>query len=73
MSKKPQRVIRLARLPEFLGVQRSAIQGMIDRGLLHPFSPTGSRAQVVTEDEVAQLQEKAKAEAKAKRDQDAEA
>jgi hypothetical protein len=72
MSKKPQRVIRLARLPEFLGVQRSAIQAMIEKGLLNPFSPTGSRAQVVTEEEVAQLQENARAEAKAKRAQDAE-
>jgi hypothetical protein len=69
---RARKVIRLARLPEFLGVKRSAIQDMIKRRLLNPFSPTGSRAQVVFEDEVAQLQENARAEAKAKRTQDAD-
>jgi hypothetical protein len=69
MSKKPQPVIRLAKLPTFLGVGRSAIQSMVDKGLLNPFCPTGEggRAMVVTEDEVVRLQEAMQAKAKAKR------
>jgi hypothetical protein len=58
---RPQKVIRLHRLPAYLGVTRTAIDLMVRRGLLHPFSITGQRAKVVTEDEVAELQEQAKA------------
>jgi hypothetical protein len=64
---RARKVIRLARLPEYLGVQRSAIRELIRQGKLHPFSTTGSRAQCVTEEEVAQLQAQALAEAEAKR------
>jgi hypothetical protein len=70
-GKRARRVIRLAELPQYLGVQRSAIQHMVDAGLLHPFSITGRRAKVVTEDEVAELQERAKAKAEAEAEADA--
>jgi len=71
---RPQRVIRLSQLPQYLGVQRSVIQTMIAEGRLHPFNLTGGRAKVVTEAEVIELQTKAQAEAaKAKRDHDVEA
>ena len=63
-SARPQRVIRLHALPAYLGVTRSAIDLMVRRGQLHPFSITGRRAKVVSEDEIAQLQERAKAKAK---------
>jgi hypothetical protein len=68
MASRPSKVIRLSRLPAYLGVERSAIQQLVQQGKLHPFSITGQRAKVVTEDEVAQLQERAKAAAKAERD-----
>jgi hypothetical protein len=68
MSKSPKKVIRLSKLQPLLGVGRSAVQQLIKDNKLHPWSPTGGRAQVVDEDEVAQLQEAMKAEAKAKRD-----
>jgi predicted DNA-binding transcriptional regulator AlpA len=64
-SARPQRVIRLHALPAYLGVTRSAIDLMVRRGQLHPFSITGRRAKVVAEDEIIQLQERAKARAKA--------
>jgi predicted DNA-binding transcriptional regulator AlpA len=64
-SARPQRVIRLHALPAYLGVTRSAIDLMVKRGQLHPFSITGRRAKVVSEDEILQLQEAAKAKAKA--------
>jgi hypothetical protein len=70
-SARPQRVIRLHALPAYLGVTRSAIQHMIDAGLLHPFSVTGKRAMVVTEDEIMMLQERAKAKALASAKADA--
>jgi hypothetical protein len=60
---RPQRVIRLHALPAYLGVTRTAIDLMVRRGQLHPFSCTGMRSKVVTEDEVLALQEHAKAEA----------
>ena len=60
-GKRAQRVIRLHKLPAYLGVERSVIDDLVKRGLLHPFSITGKRAKVVTEDEVAELQEQAKA------------
>jgi len=66
---RPQKVIRLARLPEFLGVQRSVINEMVKRGLLNPFNLSGGgRSKVVTEAEVIELQTKAQAEAKAKKE-----
>jgi hypothetical protein len=64
---RAQRVIRLHKLPDFLGIQRSQIDALVKAGKLHPFSITGSRAKCVSEDEVIELQEKALAEAKAKR------
>ena len=60
---RPQRVIRLARLPAFLGLGRTAIQRLVDEGRLHPFSISGRRAKVVTEDEVIKLQKEAQAKA----------
>jgi hypothetical protein len=59
-GKRARRVIRRNKLPQFLGVQRSTIDEMIAKGWLHPFCPTGEdgRAQVVFEDEVADLQDK---------------
>ena len=66
---RAKRVVRLSALSQYLGVGRTAIQNMIDAGLLHPFCPTGKggRAKVVFEDEVAELQEMAKSRAKASR------
>jgi hypothetical protein len=62
-----QRVIRVFKLPEYLGVGKSQIAEAIKRGLLHPFPPyPGARSMVVTEDEVAALQEAGRAEAAAK-------
>jgi predicted DNA-binding transcriptional regulator AlpA len=63
--RRARRVIRLSQLPGFLGVQRSAIDDLVKRGLLHPFNLTdGGRSKVVFEDEIAALQEKAAAKAK---------
>jgi hypothetical protein len=62
---RPQKVIRLHALPQYLGVTRTAIDLMVRRGQLHPFSCTGMRSKVVTEDEVLALQERAKARSKA--------
>jgi predicted DNA-binding transcriptional regulator AlpA len=59
-----RRVIRLHRLPEFLGVRRSQIDAAVRAGKLTPYSPLGGRAMVVDEDEVIALQEAAKARAK---------
>jgi hypothetical protein len=67
---RPQRVIRLSKLPEFLGVQRSVIQTMIAEGRLVPFNLSGGRSKVVFESEVLELQQKAHAEAKAASKQD---
>jgi hypothetical protein len=64
---RPKRVIRLSKLPAFLGCERSRIDQFIRDGLLHPFSLTGARAKVVTEDEIAELQAKAIAAAAAER------
>jgi hypothetical protein len=66
LGKRAKRVIRLHKLPAYVGVERSQIEDAIRRGLLHPYSPFGGRAMVVDEDEVAALQEAAKAAAKAK-------
>jgi hypothetical protein len=63
---RARRVIRLHRLPAFLGVERSQIDALVKEGRLHPFSITGRRSKVVFEDEVAALQAKAMATAKAK-------
>src|SRR5262245_27908739 len=52
---RPQRVIRLAKLPQYLGVERSIIQRMIAEGRLHPFNLSGGRSKVVTEQEVIEL------------------
>jgi predicted DNA-binding transcriptional regulator AlpA len=59
-AKRARRVIRRNKLPQYLGVERSTIDEMIAKGWLHPFCPTGEdgRAQVVFEDEVAELQDK---------------
>ena len=59
-----QRVIRLCDLPQYLGLKKSQIADAVNRGLLHPFPPLpGARAKVVTEAEVAALQQRAMAEA----------
>jgi predicted DNA-binding transcriptional regulator AlpA len=60
LGKRARRVIRRNKLPQYLGVQRSTIDELIEKDLLHPFCPTGAdgRAQVVFEDEVAELQER---------------
>jgi hypothetical protein len=50
-------------LPAFLGLERTAIQRLVDEGRLHPFSISGRRAKVVTEDEIAELQAEALAKA----------
>ena len=71
--KRPARVIRLSALPEFLGVQRTVIDRMVKEGKLHPFSPTGRRARVVSEDEIAGLQADALAKANAAAESDADA
>lgn len=63
-STRPQRVIRVSKLPQYLGVQRSVIQDMIRRGLLTPFNLTGGRSKVVTEQQVIELQQKAQAQAR---------
>jgi predicted DNA-binding transcriptional regulator AlpA len=71
---RAQHVIRLHRLPDYLGVSRSMIQDMIDRGLLHPFNLTGrGRSKVVLESEVAQLQADALAKAKVEAESDCDA
>jgi helix-turn-helix protein len=68
---RAQRVIRLHKLPDYLGVSRSMIQDMVDRGLLHPFNLTGrGRSKVVLQSEVAELQQRGFAEAKRKADLD---
>lgn len=61
------RVIRLHALPAFLGVQRSQVAELVKQGKLHPFSITGKRALVVSEDEVVALQTAAMAKAAARR------
>jgi len=68
-GKRARRVIRRSKLPLYLGVQRATIDEMIEKELLHPFCPTGEdgRAQVVFEDEVAELQEKMLAHAARKK------
>jgi len=70
MPSRPSKVIRLSRLPQFLGVERTAIQLLVQQGKLHPFSITGQRAKVVTEDEVIELQQRAKAAAAEREDAD---
>jgi hypothetical protein len=64
---RAKKVIRLSKLSEYSGVQRSRIDQFIREGKLHPFSPTGARAKCVTEDEVAELQQAAIEEAAAQR------
>ena len=57
---RAKRVIRKFRLPDYLGVEETAINQLEDLGLLRFFSMTvGGRAQVVTEENVAELQEEA--------------
>jgi hypothetical protein len=60
-TRRARRVIRLSKLPQFLGVQRSTIDELVKAEKLHPFCPTGEggRAQCVFEDEVITLQEQA--------------
>ena len=63
-------------MPQFLGIGRSMIADMVDRGLLHPFNLSGrGRSKVVLEREVAELQQKqfARAKAQAPRDDETEA
>ena len=56
-SIRAHKVLRLHRLPNFLGLQRSQINELVKAGLLHPFKPYPSaRAQVVLEDEIIGLQ-----------------
>jgi hypothetical protein len=56
-SIRARKVLRLHRLPNFLGLQRSQINELVKAGLLHPFKPYPSaRAQVVLEDEIIGLQ-----------------
>jgi hypothetical protein len=64
---RPQRVIRLSKLPQYLGVEKSIIRTMIAEGRLVPFNLSGGRSKVVFESEVIELQKKAHAEAKAAR------
>jgi predicted DNA-binding transcriptional regulator AlpA len=67
LGARPERTIRLHELPVFLGVQRSQVNELIKKGLLHPRPAyPGARAQVVTEAEVVALQKAAAAEAEAK-------
>jgi len=70
LGKRARRVIRRIKLPQFLGVSKSTIDEMVEKGLLKPFCPTGpdGRAQVCFEDEVAELQEEMAAKAQRKRD-----
>jgi hypothetical protein len=58
--RRAKRVIRLHKLPDYLGNKQTMNDVLIDLGLLHPFSMSpGGRSQVVTEDEVIELQEAA--------------
>jgi len=67
-KRRAHKVIRLHKLPEYLGVERSQIQKLIEQGKLRPFSlGPGGRSKVVTEDEVANYQAEALAEAQRKR------
>jgi hypothetical protein len=60
--RRAKRVIRLNRLPEFLGNKQTINDELIRLGLLHPYSmSTGGRSKVVDEDEVIDLQEAARA------------
>jgi predicted DNA-binding transcriptional regulator AlpA len=66
---RAERTIRLHELPTFLGVQRSQVNELIKKKLLHPRPAyPGARAMVVTESEVITLQQAAAAEAEAKTD-----
>ena len=59
-ARRAKLVIRKHKLPEYLGAEETTINQLRDLGLLTFFSLTpGGRAQVVTEDEVAALQEAA--------------
>ena len=65
-GKRAQRVVRLHKLPAYLGVSRTAIDDMVHRGLLTPFNLSGrGRSKVVLESQVAELQQKQLAKAKA--------
>jgi predicted DNA-binding transcriptional regulator AlpA len=67
-EKRPARVVRLNKLHEFLGIQRSQIAKLVEQGLLHPFSlGPGGRSKVVLETEIAEYQAAAIAKAQAKR------
>jgi len=58
--RRAQRVIRLNRLPEYLGNKQTMNDELVRLGLLHPFSLSpGGRSKCVTEDEVIALQEAA--------------
>jgi hypothetical protein len=58
--RRARRVIRLNRLPDYLGNKQTMNDTLVQLGLLHPFSMSpGGRSKVVTEDEVADLQEAA--------------
>ena len=67
-TRGPMRVIRKHLLPAYLGLKRTQIEDLIKQGLLHPFTmnPNG-RGQVVTEDEVLELQRSRIAAAKEKK------
>jgi excisionase family DNA binding protein len=58
--RRPKRVIRRHRLPDFLGCSRSTIDRWVKEGRLTPYL-TGPRTVVFDEDEVLALQDAAKA------------
>jgi hypothetical protein len=58
--RRAKRVIRLNRLPDYLGNKPTMNDELVRLGLLHPFSLSpGGRSKCVTEDEVVDLQEAA--------------
>jgi hypothetical protein len=68
-EKRTRRVIRVSKLPSFLGVQRSVIDDLVKRGIIHTFNLTGGgRSKVCFEDEIAELQERAAAQAQRRGD-----
>jgi hypothetical protein len=58
--KRAKRVIRFHKLPDYLGNKQSQNEELARLGLLRKFSMSpGGRSQVVTEDNVIELQEEA--------------
>jgi hypothetical protein len=59
-ERRAQRVVRLYKLPDYLGTKQTQNDKLIELGLLRPFSLSpGGRAKVVTEANIAELQEAA--------------